>query len=305
MRQSAYMIILCGCLFFFVPFFSIAGKATDPVKSAQEALKASGIDPGPIDGIMGSRTKAAIKTYQLENNLPETGLLDAETRRALGLFVSGEGGGSKQSNRPRDHRMITPADTQAAGSNVPPAEKPVSKNTVADEIITVDGGEGSLSHHTSAQVDRVYGVYFAGDNVDEGRLRPSTFVGIMMISGFALAALRPLGWVVLTGGGLMAVVLMSHWIGGYFNTIAYGVFTCAYVSPVLYRLVSKAWDMALIFALFLGTPVLLISNYAFGFDWWAAGCYGFAGMTLLPEGYRRIFSKRRYRPPYGTLYYRF
>lgn len=33
------------------------------VREVQEALKQSGYDPGPLDGIMGPRTKAALRRY--------------------------------------------------------------------------------------------------------------------------------------------------------------------------------------------------------------------------------------------------
>ncbi len=54
------------------------------IKSVQKALKASGINPGPIDGIMGWRTKAAIEKYQRRNGL-STGALTKETTNSLGL----------------------------------------------------------------------------------------------------------------------------------------------------------------------------------------------------------------------------
>ncbi len=54
------------------------------IKSVQKALKASGINPGPIDGIMGWRTKAAIEKYQRRNGL-STGALTKETTSSLGL----------------------------------------------------------------------------------------------------------------------------------------------------------------------------------------------------------------------------
>jgi peptidoglycan hydrolase-like protein with peptidoglycan-binding domain len=41
-------------------------KATVPsshVREVQEALQQSGYNPGPIDGIMGPRTKAALRRY--------------------------------------------------------------------------------------------------------------------------------------------------------------------------------------------------------------------------------------------------
>ncbi len=54
------------------------------IRSIQKALKASGINPGPIDGIMGWRTKAAIEKYQRANGL-STGALTKETTNSLGL----------------------------------------------------------------------------------------------------------------------------------------------------------------------------------------------------------------------------
>jgi hypothetical protein len=54
------------------------------IRSVQKALKASGINPGPIDGIMGWRTKAAIEKYQRANGL-STGALTKETTNSLGL----------------------------------------------------------------------------------------------------------------------------------------------------------------------------------------------------------------------------
>ncbi|HZY30669.1 MAG TPA: peptidoglycan-binding domain-containing protein, partial [Candidatus Methylomirabilis sp.] len=34
------------------------------MKAAQEAMKAKGFDPGPIDGIMGPKTTSALKDFQ-------------------------------------------------------------------------------------------------------------------------------------------------------------------------------------------------------------------------------------------------
>jgi len=40
-----------------------AGASTSHVREVQEALAAAGYDPGPIDGIMGPRTKSALRKY--------------------------------------------------------------------------------------------------------------------------------------------------------------------------------------------------------------------------------------------------
>ncbi|MDZ4339908.1 MAG: peptidoglycan-binding domain-containing protein [candidate division NC10 bacterium] len=56
----------------------------EQVERAQQALREKGQDPGPIDGIMGPRTKAALKDFQRAQGLLETGRLDADTMTKLG-----------------------------------------------------------------------------------------------------------------------------------------------------------------------------------------------------------------------------
>lgn len=60
-------------------------KGADDVKKLQEALKAKGQDPGPIDGVMGPKTRAAIKAFQKASGLKETGELDDQTAAKLGV----------------------------------------------------------------------------------------------------------------------------------------------------------------------------------------------------------------------------
>jgi len=57
---------------------------SDLIRRVQEALKEKGFDPGPIDGIYGWRTEAAIKKFQKANGLA-TGALTQETLKALGI----------------------------------------------------------------------------------------------------------------------------------------------------------------------------------------------------------------------------
>jgi peptidoglycan hydrolase-like protein with peptidoglycan-binding domain len=51
----------------------------------QEALKAKGHDPGPIDGIMGPKTTAALKAFQEASGIKATGKLDGQTAEKLGV----------------------------------------------------------------------------------------------------------------------------------------------------------------------------------------------------------------------------
>ena len=65
---------------------SMAGQANaEQVKSLQKALHEKGMEPGPIDGVLGPQTRAALRSYQKDQKLPETGRLDNETLAKLGI----------------------------------------------------------------------------------------------------------------------------------------------------------------------------------------------------------------------------
>ena len=59
------------------------GRGSDDIREAQQALKAEGFDPGPIDGRLGPQTKAALSEYQTKENLKVTGRLDSQTKKRL------------------------------------------------------------------------------------------------------------------------------------------------------------------------------------------------------------------------------
>jgi hypothetical protein len=53
------------------------------VREAQIALRDAGFYPGRIDGVMGPRTRAALREFQASQGLPQTGRLDTTTQREL------------------------------------------------------------------------------------------------------------------------------------------------------------------------------------------------------------------------------
>jgi hypothetical protein len=53
------------------------------IKVIQARLAAVGSDPGPIDGILGPKTREALKQFQETEGLPSTGKVDNHTRDAL------------------------------------------------------------------------------------------------------------------------------------------------------------------------------------------------------------------------------
>ena len=56
---------------------------SDAVRAAQQMLSKNGFDVGPIDGILGRRTGAALRDFQQQQQLTQTGKLDPDTLRAL------------------------------------------------------------------------------------------------------------------------------------------------------------------------------------------------------------------------------
>ena len=57
---------------------------SDLIRQVQRALKDRGYDPGPIDGVLGTRTKSALQQYQEKSGLP-VGNLNKETLGSLGV----------------------------------------------------------------------------------------------------------------------------------------------------------------------------------------------------------------------------
>ena len=53
------------------------------VERIQDALKNKGFDPGPIDGVWGRQTIAAVKAFQAANGLEVDGIVGSETSGAL------------------------------------------------------------------------------------------------------------------------------------------------------------------------------------------------------------------------------
>ncbi len=65
----------------FTPFQSSAYNGG--IAEAQRRLSESGFEPGPIDGLMGPRTRSAIKAFQKFHGLSVNGRLDATTLKTL------------------------------------------------------------------------------------------------------------------------------------------------------------------------------------------------------------------------------
>ena len=110
---------LAGATNLLIPPAPLPPTETTPVEKgprqvrnileAQIALDRRGISSGPIDGAVGSQTRAALRAFQQQERLPITGELDADTLQRLTL----EGGPlyTSYTVTPGDLARLRPLDT--------------------------------------------------------------------------------------------------------------------------------------------------------------------------------------------------
>ena len=79
------IMLLVTAMFLTVPLAAVSPDQT--MQDVQAALKSKGFEPGPIDGVMGTKTRTAIREFQKSNGLEPTGMLDEKTQEALGVKV--------------------------------------------------------------------------------------------------------------------------------------------------------------------------------------------------------------------------
>jgi peptidoglycan hydrolase-like protein with peptidoglycan-binding domain len=91
-----------------------SSSRAENVRAAQQALKDKGYDPGAVDGVMGSRTREAIKNFQTASNLKATGTLNSETREKLGIqsTASANSGSMGSNSNMNDHSGQTSSKTR-------------------------------------------------------------------------------------------------------------------------------------------------------------------------------------------------
>jgi peptidoglycan hydrolase-like protein with peptidoglycan-binding domain len=122
--------------------------ASDPqLQEVQRELAARGYDPGPADGLMGKKTREALKRFQTDNNLlAPSGSVDAQTLGALRSSTATTAKSGKTSPEPGEADAV-PAensheDVQAAtpaadnSNNPPPAATPAPSSETSDGSAT-------------------------------------------------------------------------------------------------------------------------------------------------------------------------
>lgn len=85
------------------------GSRGDPVRELQQRLAALGFSPGAADGIFGSRTEAAVKSFQGARRITADGIVGAQTWSHL------YGAAPAPTPGTTSPRWVLPPDVQAAG----------------------------------------------------------------------------------------------------------------------------------------------------------------------------------------------
>ena len=100
------------------------------IESVQKMLKEKGHDPGPVDGVMGPQTTAALRAYQKEQGLEVTGQLDATTRGKLGVAAKA---GDQAAAQPTAQQGAKPAkDEPTSGPSGSPKTTGDKKPSAVD-----------------------------------------------------------------------------------------------------------------------------------------------------------------------------
>ena len=96
-------------------------KGDDDVSKAQQALTDKGFNPGPIDGKMGPKTKAAITEFQTKEHLKVSGRLDKETKDKL---MTASATSKTETSTPAASPSTTTTPAAPPASSTTPSETP-------------------------------------------------------------------------------------------------------------------------------------------------------------------------------------
>lgn len=135
------------------------GSRGDEVRQIQTKLKNWGYYKGSVDGIFGSQTLAAVKSFQKKNGLAVDGIVGEKTLAALGINSSGSSTSSTNTNSNDLNLLARLINGEARG------ESYIGK--VAVGAVILNRVESSLFPNTIAGV-----IYQAGafDAVSDGQI---------------------------------------------------------------------------------------------------------------------------------------
>lgn len=120
-------------------------SSPEMVRRAQGALREQGYYEGEADGVMNARTSGALRAYQREHNLQETGDLDPPTAKRLGIVGAASARTStveRTPDRPRETRTESAAPSDAVMANVLSASANRTQEGAISVLINTQANSG-------------------------------------------------------------------------------------------------------------------------------------------------------------------
>jgi peptidoglycan hydrolase-like protein with peptidoglycan-binding domain len=96
------------------------------VEVLQKALASLGVNPGPLDGLFGPKTEAAVKRFQKAENLEVDGVVGPKTQAAIDARKKKLDAGAQQ-REPAGKRVVKPAARPAAADRAAVAKAAAAK----------------------------------------------------------------------------------------------------------------------------------------------------------------------------------
>jgi peptidoglycan hydrolase-like protein with peptidoglycan-binding domain len=118
------------------------------VRTYQQQLAQRGFDPGPVDGVRGPRTTAAVKAFQKANGLTSDGIVGPKTMAALQgqqrpqTQPQPPGWARQPANILAPPPLIQPSDVRDAFFNPLPAPKPLTPPADPGRMVGLGNGVG-------------------------------------------------------------------------------------------------------------------------------------------------------------------
>lgn len=148
------------------------GHRGEEVRRVQELLRRNGHDPGPIDGIFGPRTEAAVKSFQSARRLTADGIVGPITWRALTQFGTGKARGRSV------HIGLNVVDNDAYGVAVPPLRGCENDARAMQALAEAQGFSTTLLRNEQGTAENVIGaIRDAAEDLTTGDFFLLTYAG--------------------------------------------------------------------------------------------------------------------------------
>jgi len=239
-----------------------AALSVSELRQVQERLMEAGFNPGPVDGVMGQKSRAALRDYQAKQGLAVTGEPDARTLKTLlePVKKAGDGKEAEQVNPP----LVVTENESARVVDGMTVTQPVDQGSqVAGHAVTDSGF-----------------VFTAAD-----------WTRLVLLLLLGLGALGAGGWFIASVIGLGLAWVLNAYVGWMWSWSMLAGLAISYLIPVLFALLIKSIGSLISVILIIGAPAALISHYLFETGWMMGLAYGAILAFLLPVAVFRLLSR--------------